>query len=52
VIGSRGKLKLEVRDGKPVLQNLSEVDLVDDGPGKPVGIQQQIGRLPIAAFGN
>jgi hypothetical protein len=25
---------------------------VDDGPGKPVGIQQAIGRRPIAAFGN
>ena len=52
VIGSRGKLKLETRDGKPVLLKLPEVDLVDDGPGKPVGIQMQIGRRPIAAFGN
>jgi len=52
VVGSRGKLKLEVRDGKPVLLKLPEVDLVDDGPGKPVGIQQQIGRRPLMAFGN
>jgi phosphoglycolate phosphatase-like HAD superfamily hydrolase len=52
VIGSRGKYKFDVRDGKPVLQKLAEADLVDDGPGKPVGIQQGIGRRPIAAFGN
>jgi len=52
VVGSRGKLKFEVRDGKPVLLMLPEVDLVDDGPGKPVGIQQVIGRRPVMAFGN
>jgi phosphoserine phosphatase len=52
VVGSRGKLKLEVRDGKPVLVKLPEVDLVDDKAGKPVGIQQQIGRRPLMAFGN
>jgi phosphoglycolate phosphatase-like HAD superfamily hydrolase len=52
VVGSRGKLKLEVRDGKPVLIKLAEVDHIDDGPGKPVGIQQAIGRRPVAAFGN
>lgn len=52
VVGSRGKLKFEMKDGKPVLMKLPEIDLVDDGPGKPVGIQQVIGRRPIAAFGN
>ena len=52
VVGSRGKLKLEVRDGKPVLAKLPEIDHVDDGPGKPLGIQQQIGRRPIMALGN
>ncbi len=52
VVGSRGKLKFELKDEKPVLQKLAEGDLVDDGPGKPVGIQQAIGRRPIAAFGN
>jgi hypothetical protein len=31
---------------------LPEVDFVDDGPGKPVGINEHIGRRPIAAFGN
>jgi hypothetical protein len=52
VVGSRGKLKYELIDGKPVIYKLAEIDLIDDGPGKPVGIQQVIGRQPIAAFGN
>ena len=52
VVGSAGKTKLEVRDGKPVLVKLPEIDLIDDKEGKPVGIQSRIGRRPIAAFGN
>jgi hypothetical protein len=52
VVGSRGKLKLELRGGKPVLVKLPELDLVDDKEGKPVGIQQLIGRRPLMAFGN
>ena len=52
VVGTVGKQKLEMRDGKPVLRKLPEVDFVDDGPGKPVGIQRFIGRQPIASFGN
>jgi phosphoglycolate phosphatase-like HAD superfamily hydrolase len=52
VVGSSGKLKLEVRDGHPVLVKLAEIDLIDDREGKPVGIQRQIGRRPTAAFGN
>ena len=52
VIGSTGKLKYELRDGKPSLMKLPEIDHVDDGPGKPVGIQKFIGRRPVAAFGN
>jgi phosphoserine phosphatase len=52
VIGSSGKLKLEVRDGRPVLVKLAEIELVDDKEGKPVGIHSRIGRRPIAAFGN
>lgn len=52
VIGSSIKTKFEIRDGKPVLTRLAELNFVDDGEGKPVGIQQQIGRRPIAAFGN
>jgi hypothetical protein len=52
VVGSTGKLKYEMRDRKPVLMRLPEIDHIDDGPGKPVGIQKFIGRRPIAAFGN
>jgi phosphoserine phosphatase len=52
IVGSRGKLKYEVRDGKGVLVKLPAIDLVDDKAGKPVGIAQVIGRRPIAAFGN
>jgi hypothetical protein len=52
VVGSSIKLKCEMRDGNPVLTRLPEVDFIDDGPGKPVGIQKFIGRRPIAAFGN
>ena len=52
VIGSQGKLQFEMRDGKPVLVKLPQVDLVDNEAGKPVGIQKHIGRRPLAAFGN
>jgi phosphoglycolate phosphatase-like HAD superfamily hydrolase len=52
VVGSAGKLKLDTRDGKPVLVKLPAIDLIDDKEGKPVGIQSRIGRRPIAAFGN
>jgi phosphoserine phosphatase len=52
VIGSRIVTKFERRDGKPILFRMPQVDFIDDGPGKPVGINQEIGRRPIAAFGN
>jgi len=52
VIGSSIKTTFELRDGKPVLVRLPEVNFIDDGPGKPVGIQMSIGRRPLAAFGN
>jgi hypothetical protein len=52
VIGSSIKTKFELRDGKPVLVRLPEINFIDDKAGKPVGIQMHIGRRPIAAFGN
>ena len=52
VIGSSIKTKFELRDGKPVITRLPEIDFIDDGPGKPVGIEKFIGRRPLAAFGN
>jgi hypothetical protein len=30
----------------------AKVDFIDDGPGKPVGINRNIGRRPIISFGN
>jgi phosphoserine phosphatase len=52
VVGSSGKTKFELRDGKPVLVKLPQVNFIDDKDGKPIGIEQHIGRRPIAAFGN
>ncbi|MGD9671599.1 MAG: HAD family hydrolase [Hyphomicrobiaceae bacterium] len=52
VVGSSIKTKFEMRDGKPVLVRLPEINFIDDKTGKPVGIQMHIGRRPIAAFGN
>ena len=52
VVGSSIKTKFEMRDGKPVLVRLPEINFIDDKEGKPVGINQHIGRRPIMAFGN
>jgi phosphoglycolate phosphatase-like HAD superfamily hydrolase len=52
VVGSSGVTKFQIEDGKPVLVKLPKVEFVDDGPGKPVGINRFIGRRPILAFGN
>ena len=47
-----GELRFELRDDTPVLVRERNVAFIDDGPGKPVGIQRNIGRRPIFAFGN
>ncbi|HEY4370081.1 MAG TPA: HAD family hydrolase [Steroidobacteraceae bacterium] len=53
VVGSSGVTQFQVRkDGRPVLVKQSKVEFIDDGPGKPSGINRFIGRRPIAAFGN
>jgi phosphoserine phosphatase len=52
VVGSTVKTRYEIKDGKPVLMRLPEIDFIDDKAGKPVGINNNIGRRPIAAFGN
>jgi phosphoglycolate phosphatase-like HAD superfamily hydrolase len=52
VVGSSGMTKLELRDGDPVLIKEAKIEFVDDGPGKPVGINRLIGRRPVFAFGN
>ena len=52
VIGSSIKTKFEMQDDKPILVRLPELNFFDDKEGKPVAINQHIGRRPIAAFGN
>jgi hypothetical protein len=53
VVGSSGVVKFQAgADGKPELLKVARIEFVDDGPGKPVGINRFIGRRPIFAFGN
>lgn len=52
VIGSAGRLKLEMRGGIPALVKLPELILNNDKEGKPSGIHAHIGRRPLMAFGN
>jgi hypothetical protein len=53
VVGSSGVTKFELKpDGRASLLKLPKVEFIDDGPGKPVGINRFIGRHPIFAFGN
>jgi phosphoglycolate phosphatase-like HAD superfamily hydrolase len=52
VVGSNARTAYELRDDGPVLVKTLDHLFVDDGPGKPVGIHQFIGRRPIACFGN
>jgi phosphoglycolate phosphatase-like HAD superfamily hydrolase len=52
VVGSSIKTKFELRNGKPAIVRLPELNFIDDKGGKPVGINQYIGRRPVAAFGN
>ncbi|HEY4141744.1 MAG TPA: HAD family hydrolase [Pseudolabrys sp.] len=53
VVGSSGVVKFQMgAGGKPVLMKEAKVEFIDDGVGKPVGINRFIGRRPIFAFGN
>jgi phosphoserine phosphatase len=52
VIGSRIKTEYGLRNGKPALLRLPEIDFIDDKAGKPIGINAIIGRRPLMAFGN
>ena len=49
VVGSSIKTKFQMRDGRPELFRLAEMNFIDDKAGKPVGINEYIGRRPIAA---
>ncbi|RKG57791.1 haloacid dehalogenase-like hydrolase [Corallococcus sp. CA054B] len=52
VIGSDLKEKFDEGDGHPVLRREARLDHVNDKAGKPVGIEQHIGRRPVFAAGN
>ena len=52
VIGSSGVVEYQMWDASPILVKMPKVLFVDDGPGKPAGINTFIGRRPIFAFGN
>ncbi|KWV40346.1 MULTISPECIES: HAD family hydrolase [Rhizobium] len=52
VVGSTITTQYALVGDIPVLNRLPKVDFVDDGPGKPVGINRFIGRRPILAAGN
>lgn len=52
VVGSSVKTQYDYNDGKPIIKRLTEIDLVDDKEGKPIGINRYIGRKPVFAAGN
>jgi hypothetical protein len=51
-VGSSVVTKFEMRPTGPVLLKEAKIEFIDDGPGKPVGINRFIGRRPVLAFGN
>lgn len=52
IVGSSGRTKWQLVGDRPSIMKLPEVDFIDDGPGKPVGIERFIGRRPVFAAGN
>jgi hypothetical protein len=52
VVGSQIEKRFEIRDGEPVLVREPGIFFIDDKVGKPVGIDNHIGRRPILASGN
>ena len=52
VIGSTIATEYALDGDIPVLNRLPKIDFIDDGPGKPVGINKFIGRRPIFVAGN
>ncbi|MGY5809205.1 HAD family hydrolase [Rhizobium sp. LEGMi198b] len=52
VVGSTITTEFDIVDDVPVLKRLPEIDFIDDGPGKPAGINKFIGRKPIFVAGN
>ncbi len=52
VIGSTVKTKFEMRNNIPVIVRMPELNFLDEKAGKPIAINQYIGRRPLCAFGN
>jgi phosphoserine phosphatase len=52
VIGSTIVTQYALDGDVPVLNRLAKIDFIDDGPGKPAGINKFIGRRPIFVAGN
>ena len=52
IVGSQIAEEYQIIDGKPEFMRKPEVFFVDDGAGKPVGIERHIGKRPVMAFGN
>lgn len=52
VVGSSGKTEFNLDGDKVSILKLPAVEFVDDGPGKPVGINRFIGKRPVFAAGN
>jgi hypothetical protein len=52
VVGSTGVTRFEVRPAGAVLVREPKIEFVNDGAGKPAGINKFIGRRPVLAFGN
>jgi phosphoglycolate phosphatase-like HAD superfamily hydrolase len=53
VVGSSGVTTYAMpAPDRPVLMKEPRVEFIDDGPGKPEGINRFIGRRPVLAFGN
>ncbi len=52
VVGSSIKTEYDYNNGNPVIKRLPEMDFIDDGSGKPIGIHKFIGKKPVFASGN
>jgi phosphoserine phosphatase len=52
IIGSTIKTEFVVEDGTPEIRRLPEIGVIDDKEGKPLMIQQIIGKKPVFCAGN
>jgi len=52
VVGSSGKTEYRLDGDRPSIVKLPGIEFIDDGPGKPVGINRFIGKRPVFAAGN